>query len=221
MCYSEPRSGAHQVRSQAHIVGQEVYGVGFVEGEYGEELSSSDSGDHDSGDSESDSRNAGPDPGRAQAAREDDGCGDRDIQPDSESGSELEVASFSFANVVSKADAALQPGIQVGVAGASESGSDPVPYTNIEHIPLEMSAIPSREEIAGNRTVREVTRQILWSHTTDEETKLWLRMMKSSGFCPQDLAGHSTRNSLFKKAGLLDDSVLPQRVDVGKGMQDS
>ena len=31
MCESDPRSGAHQVRSQAHIVGQEVYGVGFVE----------------------------------------------------------------------------------------------------------------------------------------------------------------------------------------------
>ena len=42
MCESDPRSGAHQVRSQAHIVGQEVYGVDFVEREYGEELGSSD-----------------------------------------------------------------------------------------------------------------------------------------------------------------------------------
>ena len=45
MCYNDPRSGAHQVRSQAHIVGQEVYGVGFVEWEYGKELGSSDCDD--------------------------------------------------------------------------------------------------------------------------------------------------------------------------------
>ena len=45
MCCSDPRSGAHQVRSQAHMVGQEVYGVGFVEREYGNELGSSDLND--------------------------------------------------------------------------------------------------------------------------------------------------------------------------------
>ena len=54
---------------------------------------------------ETDSQAAGPGPGRTQAASEDGGCGDRDIQLNS--GSELENASFSFANVVSKAGAAL------------------------------------------------------------------------------------------------------------------
>jgi hypothetical protein len=33
MCCSDPRSGAHQVRSQAHAFSQEVYGVGFVQRE--------------------------------------------------------------------------------------------------------------------------------------------------------------------------------------------